>query len=203
MSDKDKINDTDVYNISRKDMIKNNVSLPCFCPETNKPFYLDCTKDLQIWHNGNIHEDAQKDGLNIIVQVYQRSAELYQKTLYMSRSDYDDFEEDAFDRNHVSDEDVDLLKGKDYISNIKGSDGGFLTNKEALEVYPRDLIDAVQEAVISMACLIDDPDYIIKLNNEDTKNIVSDADLDHVNEQLLVIADRLKIGRNTLPMEMN
>ncbi len=194
---------TDVYNISHKDMIKNNVSLPCFCPETNKPFYLDCTKDLQIWHNGNIHEDAQKDGLNIIVQVYQRSAELYQKTLYMSRSDYDDFEEDAFDRNHVTDEDVDLLKGKDYISNLKGSDGGFLTNKEALEVYPRDLIDAVQEAVISMACLIDDPDYIIKLNNEDTKNIVSDADLDHINEQLLVIADRLKIGRNNLPREMD
>jgi hypothetical protein len=89
----------------------------------------------------------------------------------------------------------------DYISNLKGSDNGWLTNDEALEVYPRDLINAVQEAVISMACLIDDPDYIIKLNNEDTKNIVSDADLDHINEQLLVIADRLKIGRNSLPMD--
>ena len=194
---------TDVYNISRKDMIKNNVSLPCFCPETNKPFYIDCTEDLQICHYGNIHEDAQIDGLNIIVQVYQRSAELYQKTLYMSRSDYDDFEDDAFDRNYVTDEDVDLWKGKDHISNLKGSDGGFLTNKEALEVYPRDLIDAVQEAVISMACLMDDPDYIIKINNEDTKNIVSDADLNHINEQLLVIEDRLKIGRNNLPREMN
>ena len=90
----------------------------------------------------------------------------------------------------------------DYISNLKGSDNGWFTNDEALEVYPRDLINAVQEAVISMACLLDDAD-VIKLNNEDTKNIVSDADLDHVNEQLLVIADRLKIGRNTLPREMN
>jgi|TARA_R110000764_G_scaffold66975_1_gene139439 hypothetical protein len=90
----------------------------------------------------------------------------------------------------------------DYISNLKGSDNGWFTNDEALEVYPRDLINAVQEAVISMACLLDDAD-VIKINNEDTKNIVSDADLDHVNEQLLVIADRLKIGRNTLPREMN
>ena len=90
----------------------------------------------------------------------------------------------------------------DYISNLKGSDNGWFTNDEALEVYPRDLINAVQEAVISIACLLDDAD-VIKLNNEDTKNIVSDADLDHINEQLLVIADRLKIGRNTLPREMN
>ena len=90
----------------------------------------------------------------------------------------------------------------DYISNLKGSDNGWFTNDEALEVYPRDLINAVQEAVISMACLLDDAD-VIKINNEDTKNIVSDADLDHINEQLLVIADRLKIGRNTLPREMN
>ena len=89
----------------------------------------------------------------------------------------------------------------DYISNLKGSDNGWFTNDEALEVYPRDLINAVQEAVISMACLIDDPDYIIKLNNEDTKNVVSDADLNHINEQLLVIEDRLKIGRNSLPMD--
>jgi len=84
----------------------------------------------------------------------------------------------------------------DYISNLKGSDNGWLTNDEALKVYPRDLIDAVQEAVISMACLLDDAD-VIKINNEDTKNIVSDADLNHINEQLLVIADRLKIGRNS------
>ena len=90
---------------------------------------------------------------------------------------------------------------KNYISTLKGSDNGWFTNDEALEVYPRDLIKAVQEAVISMACLMDDPDYIIKINNEDTKNIVSDADLDHINEQLLIIEDRLKIGRNTLPME--
>ena len=90
----------------------------------------------------------------------------------------------------------------DYISNLKGSDNGWFTNDEALEVYPRDLIDAVQEAVISMACLLDDAD-VIKINNEDTKNIVSDADLNHINEQLLVIEDRLKIGRNSLPMEMN
>ena len=91
----------------------------------------------------------------------------------------------------------------DYISNLKGSAyNGWLTTDEALEVYPRDLINAVQEAVISMACLLDDAD-VIKINNEDTKNIVSDADLNHINEQLLVIADRLKIGRNTLPMEMN
>ena len=90
----------------------------------------------------------------------------------------------------------------DYISNLKGSDNGWLTNDEALEVYPRDLINAVQEAVISMACLLNDAD-VIKINNEDTKNIVSDADLNHINEQLLVIEDRLKIGRNTLPMEMN
>jgi hypothetical protein len=90
----------------------------------------------------------------------------------------------------------------DYISNLKGSDNGWLTNDEALEVYPRDLINAVQEAVISMACLLDDAD-VIKINNEDTKNIVSDADLNHINEQLLVIEDRLKIGRDTLPMEMN
>tara|TARA_R110002072_G_scaffold72625_1_gene173576 strand:- start:400 stop:678 length:279 start_codon:yes stop_codon:yes gene_type:complete len=90
----------------------------------------------------------------------------------------------------------------DYISNLKGSDNGWLTNDEALEVYPRDLINAVQEAVISIACLLDDAD-VIKLNNEDTKNIVSDADLNHINEQLLVIEDRLKIGRNNLPREMN
>jgi hypothetical protein len=88
----------------------------------------------------------------------------------------------------------------DYISNLKGSDNGWLTNDEALEVYPRDLINAVQEAVISMACLLDDAD-VIKINNEDTKNIVSDADLNHINEQLLVIEDRLKIGRNSLPMD--
>lgn len=193
---------TDVYNISRKNMIIFNVSLPCFCPETNKPFNIKCTEDLQICHHGNIHEDAQIDGLNIIVQVYQRSAELYQKTLYMSRSDYDDFEEDAFDRNYVTDEDVDLWKGKDHISNLKGSDGGFLTNKEALEVFPRDLIEAVQEAVISMACLLDDY-TTIKIDNEKEKYLISEADLDHINEQLLVIADQLKIGRNTLPMEMN
>lgn len=88
----------------------------------------------------------------------------------------------------------------DYISNLKGSDNGWLTNDEALEVYPRDLINAVQEAVISMASLLDEAD-VIKINNEDTKNIVSDADLSHINEQLLVIEDRLKIGRNSLPLD--
>jgi hypothetical protein len=88
----------------------------------------------------------------------------------------------------------------DYISNLKGSDNGWLTNDEALEVYPRDLINAVQEAVISMACLLDDY-TTIKIDNEKEKFLISETDLDHINEQLLVIEDRLKIGRNTLPME--
>jgi len=88
----------------------------------------------------------------------------------------------------------------DYISNLKGSDNGWLTNDEALKVYPRDLINAVQEAVISMACLLDDY-TTIKIDNEKEKYLISEADLDHINEQLLVIEDRLKIGRNTLPMD--
>ena len=88
----------------------------------------------------------------------------------------------------------------DYISKLKGSDNGWLTNDEALKVYPRDLINAVQEAVISMACLLDDY-TTIKIDNEKEKYLISEADLDHINEQLLVIEDRLKIGRNTLPMD--
>ena len=88
----------------------------------------------------------------------------------------------------------------DHISTLKGSDNGWFTNDEALELYPRDLIDAVQEAVISMACLMDDY-TTIKIGNEKEKYLISEADLDHINEQLLIIEDRLKIGRNTLPME--
>ena len=90
----------------------------------------------------------------------------------------------------------------DYISNLKGSDNGWFTNDEALKVYPRDLINAVQEAVISMACLLDDY-TTIKIDNEKEKYLISEADLDHINEQLLVIEDRLKIGRTTLPADIS
>ena len=82
--------DIDVYALSPKEMIANEVGLPMFDLEEAKHTYVHCSDDLDI--ECLVHSDGEiVDGMNLLVKVNQPSQKITDSYRLMISADYFDW----------------------------------------------------------------------------------------------------------------
>ena len=87
---------TEVYDLSPKEMIANEVGLPMFDLEEAKHTHVHCSDDLAI--ECLIHSDGEiVDGMNLLVKVNQPSQNIKDSYRLMISVDYQDFTTEEID----------------------------------------------------------------------------------------------------------
>ena len=80
----------EVYDLTPKEMIANEVGLPMFDLEKAKHTYVHCSDDLDI--ECLVHSDGEiVDGMNLLVKVNQPSQNIKDSYKLMISADYFDF----------------------------------------------------------------------------------------------------------------
>ena len=84
------MSDMEVYDLSPKEMIANEVGLPMFDLEEAEHTYVHCSDDLDI--ECLVHSDGEiVDGMNLLVKVNQPSQNITDSYRLMISADYLDF----------------------------------------------------------------------------------------------------------------
>ena len=84
------MSDMEVYDLSPKEMIANEVGLPMFDLEEAKHTHVHCSDDLDI--ECLVHSDGEiVDGMNLLVKVNQPSQNIKDSYRLMISVDYQDF----------------------------------------------------------------------------------------------------------------
>ena len=87
---------TEVYDLSPKEMIANEVGLPMFDLEEAKHTHVHCSDDLAI--ECLIHSDGEiVDGMNLLVKINQPSQNIKDSYRLMISVDYQDFTTEEID----------------------------------------------------------------------------------------------------------
>ena len=82
--------DMEVYDLTPKEMIANEVGLPMFDLEEAEHIYVHCSDDLDI--ECLVHSDGEiVDGMNLLVKVNQPSQNITDSYRLMISADYLDF----------------------------------------------------------------------------------------------------------------
>ena len=87
---------TEVYDLSPKEMIANEVGLPMFDLEEAKHTHVHCSDDLAI--ECLVHSDGEiVDGMNLLVKINQPSQNIKDSYRLMISVDYQDFTTEEID----------------------------------------------------------------------------------------------------------